>query len=341
MATSTSETPISSIPFTRDKVLLDASEIRELCPQFRILVIGKANAGKTTLLRKVCLASADVEPTIRDKEGNVIDLDGANEIPLMRKLWRRLQKKSHGASPEPTSEVIPLPIPEPTVDLIPSLDRLPQIRKDILKPSNLRGNHDIEYEITFPGSNFVFHDSEGFEAGGASEVERVKTFIRERGGNSDLKNQLHAIWICIPMDDERPVSEHSAELNFFDLGTGKIPVVAVFTKFDSMIMKCWNELDDTRFIEGSQAEAKQKAVEIFEKEYLPRVQNRNYPPKTYLLLQDMQKEDNRCPELAEKTAEALDNEALKGLFISTQMNNLDLCIKYGVKPGKKTMLKIQ
>lgn len=80
MATSTSETPISSIPFTRDKVLLDASEIRELCPQFRILVIGKANAGKTTLLRKVCLASADVEPTIRDKEGNVIDLDGANEI---------------------------------------------------------------------------------------------------------------------------------------------------------------------------------------------------------------------------------------------------------------------
>lgn len=45
----------------------------------------------------------------------------------------------------------------------------------------------------------------------------------------------------------------------------------------------------------------------------------------------MQKEDNRCPELAEKTAEALDNEALKGLFISTQMNNLDLCIKYGVK----------
>lgn len=55
----------------------------------------------------------------------------------MRKLWRRLQKKSHGASPEPTSEVIPLPIPEPTVDLIPSLDRLPQIRKDILKPSNL------------------------------------------------------------------------------------------------------------------------------------------------------------------------------------------------------------
>ena len=85
MATSTSETPIADIPFTRDKVVLDAWNIRRLCPQFRILVIGKANAGKTTLLRKVCLASPDVEPTVRDKEGNVIDFpkDGAKEDVAM------------------------------------------------------------------------------------------------------------------------------------------------------------------------------------------------------------------------------------------------------------------
>ena len=41
--------------------------------------------------------------------------------------------------------------------------------------------------------------------------------------------------------------------------------------------------------------------------------------------------EKQCPELTEKTAEALDNEALKGLFITTQRNNLDLCIKNAIK----------
>jgi GTPase SAR1 family protein len=36
--------------------VLSAEEIRADCPQFRILIIGKANAGKTTILRKVCNA---------------------------------------------------------------------------------------------------------------------------------------------------------------------------------------------------------------------------------------------------------------------------------------------
>jgi len=39
--------------------------------QFRILVIGRANAGKTTILRKVCNTTGD--PTIFDPEGNKIE----------------------------------------------------------------------------------------------------------------------------------------------------------------------------------------------------------------------------------------------------------------------------
>ena len=39
--------------------------------QFRILVIGRANAGKTTILRKVCNATGD--PTIFDPEGNKVN----------------------------------------------------------------------------------------------------------------------------------------------------------------------------------------------------------------------------------------------------------------------------
>jgi septin family protein len=57
---------------------LDAAEIRRLCPQFRILVIGKANAGKTTILRKVCKAKADAKPVIRDAEGREVKWDSGN-----------------------------------------------------------------------------------------------------------------------------------------------------------------------------------------------------------------------------------------------------------------------
>ena len=41
--------------------------------------------------------------------------------------------------------------------------------------------------------------------------------------------------------------------------------------------------------------------------------------------------ENDCPELTEKTADAIDNTSLRELFVSTQMNNLGLCVKDGVK----------
>ena len=46
---------------------------------------------------------------------------------------------------------------------------------------------------------------------------------------------------------------------------------------------------------------------------------------------DMDMPENDCPELTEKTAEAIDNASLQELFISTQRNNLDLCVKAGLK----------
>jgi len=40
-----------------------------LCPHFRILVIGRANAGKTTILEKVCGVARGTKPIIYDKDG--------------------------------------------------------------------------------------------------------------------------------------------------------------------------------------------------------------------------------------------------------------------------------
>ena len=40
---------------------------------------------------------------------------------------------------------------------------------------------------------------------------------------------------------------------------------------------------------------------------------------------------NDCPELTEKTADAIDDDSLRELFVSTQKNNLDLCCKAGIE----------
>ena len=34
-----------------------------------------------------------------------------------------------------------------------------------------------------------------------------------------------------------------------------------------------------------------------------------------------------CAELTQQTADAMDDDSIHWLFVSTQMNNLDLCVK--------------
>ncbi|KDQ53288.1 hypothetical protein JAAARDRAFT_39357 [Jaapia argillacea MUCL 33604] len=106
--------------------VIDIMALRASCPQFRILVIGKANAGKTTILHKVCNATPETKPIVYDHRGK-----------KLRKSWFK-------------------------------------------KPTSQRGEHNIEYQITFPGSHFIFHDSRGFESGSVEEMEIVRNFLKER-----------------------------------------------------------------------------------------------------------------------------------------------------------------
>ena len=43
-----------------------------LCPHFRILVIGRANAGKTTILEKVCGVAKGTKPIIYNEYGKSV-----------------------------------------------------------------------------------------------------------------------------------------------------------------------------------------------------------------------------------------------------------------------------
>jgi hypothetical protein len=162
------------------------------------------------------------------------------------------------------------------------------------------------------------------------------------------------------MDDQRPVS--GAEKAFFSLGTGsgmniyfffwkflifsifQVPVVLIFTKFDALEDMCYNKLrSQGKNHQEAEDAMHELANKIFQNEYLSRVLATDFPPKAYVCLAgnilssyrfykflqilEMNKEENQCPELSEKTIDILDNDVLVNLFVSTQKNNLDLCIK--------------
>jgi len=83
MSTANKEAQSSGDPPVRQGAL-SAEQIRGECPQFRILIIGKANAGKTTILRKVCNAKPDAKPIIYDAKGKEVKVRLGNLAPLTK-----------------------------------------------------------------------------------------------------------------------------------------------------------------------------------------------------------------------------------------------------------------
>jgi hypothetical protein len=54
----------------------------------------------------------------------------------------------------------------------------------------------------------------------------------------------------------------------------------------------------------------------------------------------MHEPGGNCDELMKKTVDALSSEELQQLFVSTQQNNLDLCVEYGIKKWRLMICEI-
>ncbi|KAF4585143.1 hypothetical protein EYR40_001980 [Pleurotus pulmonarius] len=264
---------------SRDALYRDLDEmmkLRQKCKHFRILIIGRANAGKTTILQKIC--NTNEEASIQDAKGNMIPMS-------------------------------------------------------TITPSNMRGMHDIEKSLVFPSNQgFVFHDSRGIEAGGKQELDIVQNFIAKRAKSHNLEDRIHVIWYCIPVDNDRIFT--AAEKSFFDSLSrhGGVEIIAIFTKFDHRDIESFMSLQEEG-LEDTEAKAKapNHAKEVFEKEFLPEIYNLSYPPQRHVYLRDMQEPDSSVSELAERTAEVLENGVLRLMFVSTQRSSITLCIKYAIE----------
>ncbi|WQF79485.1 Putative GTP binding domain, Tle1 phospholipase, P-loop containing nucleoside triphosphate hydrolase [Colletotrichum destructivum] len=103
--------------------------------------------------------------------------------------------------------------------------------------SDQRGEHNIEdgFESDqHPG--IIIHDSEGFQAGNKKELAVFKKFLRKRAESKDLRDQLHAIWLCIDTDTDRPVQSALANvLQEVSKSAPGTPLVIVGTKKDKFL----------------------------------------------------------------------------------------------------------
>jgi hypothetical protein len=155
----------------RDKERAD--RVRQKCGRFRILIIGRANAGKTSILQKVCNTMEQAE--IFSSKGEKV-----------RNLWiRYCIAADYGRTDRCVSRgaLCRCKLPWSVAD------------RDYELVFGQRGLHDIENEMVFRSNpGFIFHDSRGFEAGGKAELNAVKDFVTQRSKEKKLERQVHAIW---------------------------------------------------------------------------------------------------------------------------------------------------
>ncbi|KAN0129487.1 hypothetical protein V8E53_012669 [Lactarius tabidus] len=231
--------------------------------RFRVLIIGRANAGKTSILQRVC------ETT---------------ESPV---IYRGKKKEE--------------------IQLEPSMDR---------------GEHTIDDELVFSKhEGYVFHDSRGIESGSTAELGILQEFIRRKCAESRLDDRLHAIWYCVPMDNQRP----QLDLKFYkDICPDQnVPVIAVFTKYDQFLRNVGMHLADYPDEYPADSNVSEVAEKLFQEYYLHPLGD----DFRHVRLEKMHRPNSCCNELILSTATALNEDIVALMLLALQRDNLELSVK--------------
>ncbi|KAH9052229.1 hypothetical protein EDB87DRAFT_1570686 [Lactarius vividus] len=233
--------------------------------QFRVLIIGRANAGKTSILQRICETT---ESPVIYRGGKEVELD-------------------------------------------PSMDR---------------GEHRIDDELVFSNHRgYVFHDSRGIESGSAEDLDILRKFIQSKCEKGRLRDRLHAIWYCVPMDNQRP----GLDLKYFkDI----FPVIAVFTKYDQFRRNVQIHVEDFGSPDDDVHDVTEKR---FQEHYVsPLGDGVRYVRLERRLrgkYRKMHKQSLGCDKLIETTAAALNDDIVGLMLLAVQRGNLELSVKRALK----------
>ncbi|KAH9058230.1 GTP-binding protein [Lactarius vividus] len=239
--------------------------------KFRVLIIGRANAGKTSILQRVCETTES--PVIYRGKGHC--------------TWFNFFILTWGQ----------------------------------------RGEHTIDDELVFSNhTGYIFHDSCGVESGSTEELAVVQEFIRRKCGEMRLRDKLHAIWYCIPMDNHRP----ELDMRFFNniCPDQNVPVVPVFTKYDQFRRNVKIDLDDYGNPNDDVSEVAEKR---FQEHYLCPLGDHvgfvRLEREFRVKFQEMHRNNRRCYDLIEKAAAVLNEDTVALMLLTVQRSNLELSVK--------------
>ncbi|KAG6380320.1 hypothetical protein JVT61DRAFT_8429 [Boletus reticuloceps] len=294
--------------------------LQEKFGQFRILIIGPANSGKTTILRGICDSTEN--PEIYDGDGN--------KARIWVDVWRCCQKLNrgiHGGEPK-VFHVIQYADTDGD-----ALDRYQ------------RGLHNVEDELIFRSNDkLIFHDSRGFEAGSKDEFLQMKKFVADRAKTTVLKKRIAFQWTSITEQSNvlrkcfltnvilgmvNPMPLLSSRTYASDL---PVPVIVLFTKFDALLPAALGKLDRRLPLQERLSKAEPLIEEIFGKaDIWGRLSRLKYPPRSCVRIGGMHKSNEGCSKVLATTADALNEEALQMLLISAQKVNMELCVRFAVQ----------
>lgn len=149
-----------------------AFELQQKYKHFRILVIGRANAGKTTLLKQVCNTTEEL-CIYNEEKKSLVCFHSDNSNPQAN--FQRVITVGANWRCNHHLRVLNVYIPIDFVDQ--------------------HGIHDIHCLFAFANNlQFIFHDSPGFEKGDGTQLKEVQDFIKQHAKATDVEDQLHAIW---------------------------------------------------------------------------------------------------------------------------------------------------
>ncbi|KAH8991753.1 hypothetical protein EDB86DRAFT_2806451 [Lactarius hatsudake] len=250
--------------------------------QFRVLIIGRANAGKTSILQRICETT---ESPVIYRGGKEVKLDPSMDV-----------------SDSGTSLWLPLKCSQ-------------------------RGEHRIDDELVFSNHRgYVFHDSRGIESGSAGELDILRKFIQRKCGGRRLRDRIHAIWYCVPMDNQRP----QLDLKYFKdvCPERNVPVIVVYTKYDQFLRNVQIHVED---FGSPDDDVHVVAEKQFQEHYVSPLGDgvRFVRLKRRLRgkYRKMHKQSLGCDRLIETTAAALDDDIVGLMLLAVQRGNLEFSVK--------------